>query len=111
MPELHTDLAAGQRRLTPAHLAASEAVADFETSSREITRGTLLGAFKRAAPTLGINTRLVHFIDLLMSWSLEQDWEEGARPIIWPSNALLQEELQLSRTQVKALIRACIERR
>ncbi len=111
MAEFQQNLAAGQRRLTPAHLAAAEAAADFEDLGPEITRGTFLSAFKRAAPTLGINTRLVHFIDLLMSWSLAQDWEEGARPIVWPSNALLQEELQLSRTQVKALLRACIEQR
>ena len=111
MPEFHADLAAGQRRLSPAQLAAAEAAADFETVSPEVTRGTLLGAFKRAAPSLKISTRLVHFIDLLMSWSFEQDWEEGARPIVWPSNALLQEELDLGRSQVKNLIRACIEQR
>jgi replication initiation protein RepC len=38
-----------------------------------------------------------------------QDWERGARPIVWPSAARQQAALGLSRTQVKALNRALIE--
>ncbi len=38
-----------------------------------------------------------------------QDWEEGARPIVWPSAETQQAALGLSSTQVKAINRMLIE--
>lgn len=109
MQDNQQTLAPGLRRLSPAMLATDDIAARFGDLPLDATRGQVLAAFKRAAPYLGITPRLVHFVDLLFSWSLEQDWENGARPIVWPSNALLQEELGLGRTQVKCLIRCSIE--
>jgi len=71
--------------------------------------GQLLAAFKNAAPQLGIAPRLVHAIDWLFRFNQPQDWEQGGRPIAWPSARMQQEALGLSPTQVKAINRELIE--
>jgi replication initiation protein RepC len=71
--------------------------------------GQLLAAFKAAAPRLGLSTRLVHTVDWLFKFTQPQDWERGARPIVWPSALLQQEALGLSETQTKRLNRCLIE--
>jgi replication initiation protein RepC len=71
--------------------------------------GQLLGAFKNAAPMLGISPRLVHAVDWLFRFTQPQDWEKGGRPIVWPSARMQQESLGLSPTQAKAVNRRLIE--
>lgn len=73
------------------------------------TRGQALGALKRAAPALGIPSRAVGLIDLLVGCTVAADWQPGARPIAWPSNAFLQDALDLGRTQVKTVIRVALD--
>jgi replication initiation protein RepC len=69
----------------------------------------LLAALKAAAPRLGLSTRLVHTVDWLFKFTQPQDWERGARPIVWPSASLQQEALGFSETQTKRLNRCLIE--
>jgi replication initiation protein RepC len=76
-----------------------------------LSRGQILAAFKRAAPCLGIAPRLRDAIDTLMAYSQPQDWEADSRPIVWPSNSALQEQLGLCRRQVQYLIRALVDKR
>ena len=45
-------------------------------------------AFRRA---------LVHAVDWLFRFTQPQDWEAGARPIVWPSASMQQEALGLPR--------------
>src|SRR5262249_19729665 len=71
--------------------------------------GQLLAALKAAAPRLGLSTRLVHTVDWLFKFTQPQDWDRGARPIVWPSGLLQQEALGLSETQTKRLNRCLIE--
>jgi replication initiation protein RepC len=71
--------------------------------------GQLLAAFKAAAPRLGLPARVVHAIDWLFKFTQPQDWEQGGRPVVWPSASLEQEALGLSETQAKRLNRCLIE--
>jgi replication initiation protein RepC len=73
------------------------------------TPGKVLAAFKAAAPYLGIAPRVVHAIDWLFKFTQPQDWEQGSRPLVWPSAAMQREALGLGPTQVKALNRFLIE--
>jgi replication initiation protein RepC len=73
------------------------------------THGHLLGAFKAAAPSLGLSARMVHAVDWLFRFTQPQDWGRGGRPIVWPSALMQQEALALSPTRVKATNRALIE--
>jgi replication initiation protein RepC len=71
--------------------------------------GQLLAAFKAAAPRLGLPTRVAHAVDWLFKFTQPQDWEQGGRPIVWPSASLEQEALGLSESQAKRLNRCLIE--
>jgi hypothetical protein len=71
--------------------------------------GQLLAPFKAAAPRLGLSARLVHAVDWLFRFTQPQDWQEGSRPIVWPSAGTQQEALGLSPSRVKAVNRALIE--
>ena len=83
---------------------------DFDGLPEGVTvHGQLLAALKAAAPRLGLAPRLVHAADWLFKFTRPQDWEEGARPIVWPSASLQQEALGLSPTGAKAINRALIE--
>src|SRR3954469_22273293 len=100
----------GFRRLTLNLLQATRAAEDFTGLPQGVSLpGQILAAFKAAAPRLGLAPRLVHAVDWLFKFTQPQDWEAGARPIVWPSAAAQQEALGLSETPVKALNRALIE--
>jgi replication initiation protein RepC len=100
----------GFRRLTLSLLEATHAAEGFTGLPPGVSLpGQILAAFKAAATRLGLAPRLVHAIDWLFRFTQPQDWEEGARPIVWPSAAMQREALGLSETQVKAINRALIE--
>lgn len=100
----------GFRRLTLGMLATNHAAEAFNGLPEDVTSpGQVLAAFKAAAPCLGLSVRLVHAIDWLFRFTQPQDWEEGSRPIAWPSADLQRSALGLSVTQVKAINRQLIE--
>jgi replication initiation protein RepC len=100
----------GFRRMTPGLLKADRSAEKF-TGLPEgvVSHGQLLAAFKAAAPQLGISPRLVHAIDWLFCFTHPQDWEEGSRPIVWPSASMQQDALGLQPSQVKEINRQLIE--
>jgi len=100
----------GFRRLTPGLLKADRSAEKFAGLPPGVdTPGQLLAAFKAAAPRLGISPRLVHAVDWLFCFTQPQDWEPGARPIVWPSASMQQNSLGLEETQVKQINRRLIE--
>ena len=100
----------GFRRLSVASMATESQAREFGGFGNNGPRpGQILAAFKAAAPFLGYGARIVHAVDWLFRFTAPQDWLEGARPIVWPSARMQQEELQLSGTRVKALNRLLIE--
>jgi replication initiation protein RepC len=111
MGGVYPRFAAGLRRLRPESVAAIATAERFGGLPPDVSRGQILAAFKRAVPFLGIPPRLRDAVDVLMAYSQPQDWEAGCRPIVWPSNSALQEQLGLGRRQVQYLIRALVDRR
>jgi replication initiation protein RepC len=95
----------GMRRLNTTAIVSM--ASDYRPSAK--TPGQNLAAFKRAAPSLGISPRQVHAIDWLMGFTWPQDWEDGQRPIVWPSAAFMRESLGLAVTQTKMLTRSLVE--
>jgi len=91
----------GRRRITPAMLSVR---AQRPAYYAPTTPGKALSAFKRASTALGIPRRVVELVDYLVGRTKAVDWE-GERPIAWPSNATLQDALDLGRSQIKTLIR------
>jgi replication initiation protein RepC len=79
-----------------------------------LPRGTakpfeLLTAFEQAEPYLGLPPHAYKLIGWLLRQTRPQDWEEGSRPIAWPSARRQQEFLGLSPQRVKMLNRALFE--
>src|ERR1700761_5985652 len=100
----------GFRRLTPGLIKVDRTAEGFAGLPAGVTiHGLLLAAIKAAAPRLGLAPRLVHAIDWLFCFTQPQDWERGARPIVWPSALLQQEALGISESQAKRLNRCLIE--
>jgi replication initiation protein RepC len=100
----------GFRRMTPGLLKADRTAEAFAGLPEAVSSpGQLLAALKAAAPRLSIAPRLVHAVDWLFRFTQSQDWDDGARPIVWPSASMQQEALGLSETQVKEINRRLIE--
>src|SRR5512147_559893 len=104
----HARIAPGCRRLTPAHVQVQAIAERFEGLSEGVSKGQALAAFKQAAQPLGISPRLRDAIDVLFAFSAPQDWQPGARPIVWPSNRKLETTLGLARRQVQNVLNALI---
>ena len=85
---------------------STEARAERFAGTAEERLGRLLAAFKRAAPHMAVPAHLRETVDLLWSWTQPQDWRDGARPLVWPSNACLAHELGITERQVRNRLRA-----
>jgi replication initiation protein RepC len=96
--------------MTPGLLKADRTAESFKGLPEGVSSpGQLLAALKAAAPRLGISPRLVHAVDWLFRFTQPQNWEQGWRPVVWPSSSMQQEALGLSPTQVKEINRRLIE--
>lgn len=97
------------RRLADAQWASARLVESYTGLPEGVSKAMLLDRFERAAPRLDIGEGVVRLIRALVRVTQEQDWTGGIyRPIAWPSNDMLGEELQRSRTAVQSLIRAAV---
>jgi replication initiation protein RepC len=100
----------GFRRMTPGLLKADRSAEKFAgLPEGVVSHGQLLAALKAAAPQLGISPRIVHAVDWLFCFTHPQDWEAGARPIVWPSASMQRDALGLQPSQVKEINRQLIE--
>ena len=102
--------ATGSRRLTLTMLTARDRADGFSglpAGSAKPYR--LLAAFQEAEPYLGLPAHAFKLVSWLVKQTMPCDWEEGARPIAWPSARRQQEFLCLSAARVKALNRLLFE--
>ncbi len=100
----------GSRRITLTMLSArdrADSFAGLPTGSAKPLR--LLTAFQEAEPYLGLPAHAFKLVAWLVKQTMPCDWEQGSRPIAWPSALRQQEFLCLSATQVKTLNRALFE--
>jgi replication initiation protein RepC len=104
----HARFAPGCRRLTPMHVQVQAVAERFEGLPDSVSKGQALAGLKQAARPLGLSSRLRDAIDVLFAFSQPQDWQPGARPIVWPSNRKLETTLGLGRRQVQNVLNALI---
>ena len=114
MPELpHSEApspapirAAGTRRITLTMRAEIDKADTFAGLPRSTAKPLqILATFERALPYLGLPSLTQRLVGFLVRQTKPQDWEEGSRPIAWPSNIRLQELLCVSPQCIKMLIR------
>ncbi|MBW4035314.1 MAG: replication protein C [Proteobacteria bacterium] len=106
-PLLQSRKTPGIRRITPAMLSTEATAEQF--AGGDITPGQALAALKAAAPRLGIAPRLIHAIDWLFRFTQPQDWQPGARPIVWPSSSMQAAELAVTEDQARRINRSLVE--
>ena len=87
---------------------------DQADAFKGVPRGTakplrFLAAFQEAEPYLGLPVHAYKLVAWLVKQTQPQDWEEGSRPIAWPSARHEAEFLGLSPARVKQLNRALFE--
>jgi replication initiation protein RepC len=102
--------AAGCRRVT----LDMQAWCDRADSFKGLPRGTanhfeFVAAFKEAEPYRGLPRHAYKLVDWLMRCTQSVDWEEGSRPIAWPSARRQAEFLGISPRAVQMLNRALAE--
>jgi replication initiation protein RepC len=100
----------GSRRLTLTMLTArdrADSFAGLPAGSAKPLR--LLAAFQEAEPYLGLPAHAFKLVSWLVKQTMPCDWEQGSRPIAWPSARRQQEFLGLSDARVKALNRVLFE--
>ncbi|MBI1684211.1 plasmid replication protein RepC [Caulobacter hibisci] len=96
------------RRLAEAQWAAARLADAYQGLPEGISKAMLLDRFERAAPRLGFGDGIVRLVRALVRVTQEQDWTGKTHPIAWPSNDMLGEELQRSRTVIQGLIRTAV---
>ncbi len=100
----------GLRRFTPIMLAARDDADAFLGAPKGCGKPfRYLAAFQEAEPYLGLPPQAYKLVAWLVKQTMPHDWEEGSRPICWPSAARQAEFLQLSPARVKVLNRALFE--
>ena len=100
----------GSRRMTLTMMVAR----DHADSFVGVTPGSAkplryLAAFQEAEPYLGLPPQAFKLIAWMVKQTQNVDWEQGSRPICWPSAARQAEFLGLSPARVKVLNRALYE--
>jgi replication initiation protein RepC len=105
---IHARIAPGCRRLTPVHLQVQAIAERFEGLPEGVSKGQAIAALKQATRPLGLSPRLRDAVDVLFAFSAPQDWQPGARPIVWPSNRKLETTLGLGKRQVQNVLNALI---
>ncbi len=66
-------------------------------------------AVKKIAAAIGLKAPDMLLLDTLAAVTQPQDWEEGRRPIVWPSNARLEEQTGFSLPALKRHLRRLAE--
>jgi replication initiation protein RepC len=100
----------GARRMNLTMLAARDRADGFTGLPPGTAKPLrILAAFQEAEPYLGLPAHAFKLLSWLVKQTQAQDWEEGSRPIAWPSARREAEFLGLSPARVKALNRALFE--
>jgi replication initiation protein RepC len=100
----------GARRLSLAMLIARDSADTFTGLPRgSVKPMRILAAFQEAEPYLGLPAHSFKLVSWLAQKTQPQDWEEGNRPIAWPSAREVEEFLSISPTRRKALERALFD--
>ncbi len=96
----------GWRKPTPGLVQAEKLAQVGERLN--IPKSKAIVALKKVAASLGLKASDMLLLDTLSAITQDQDWEAGRRPIVWASNAFLEEQTGLSlRAVQRHICRLC----
>lgn len=99
----------GSRRIT-ARIHASSDLAQKWGSSAAVSKRRVVLIFNKVAKSLGLTSQSIELMNKLLSFSAEQDWQPSSRPLVWPDNQRLLEQLSFSLASIKRNLRLLSER-
>ncbi len=97
----------GWRKPTPGLCKANMLAEDGERLA--ISKNQAMLAIRRVAPAIGLKPGDLMLLETLVVFTKPCDWEEGARPIVWPSNEYLVDNTGYSQSGVKRYLRRLSE--
>ncbi|MFC0202544.1 plasmid replication protein RepC [Paracoccus rhizosphaerae] len=98
----------GWRKPTPGLEVAQQLAQAGEQVAVPKTRAFV--AVKRVGVHIGLKAPDIMLLDTLAAFTQAQDWEEGQRPIVWPSNGYLMEQTGFSLSALKRHARRLAEK-
>ena len=97
----------GWRKPTPGLVAAEQHAQVGERLS--IPKTQAIVALKKVAAAIGLKAPDMLLLDTLAAITQPQDWEQGRRPIVWSSNAFLEEQTGWTLRSVQRHVRRLCE--
>ncbi|TDQ60435.1 replication initiation protein RepC [Maritalea mobilis] len=93
----------GWRKPTPGLVAAEMHAQVGEGLS--VPKSKAIIAVKKVAAHIGMKPAQLMLLDILFAFSKPQDWEQGQRPFVWPSNQYLMDQTGFSLPALKRHLR------
>lgn len=93
----------GGRISTPKFRAANRKAEEFKGLPQGVTRFDLLKLVKHAGSELGFTDSMILLLEHYMLFTKDQDWKEGARPVVYQSQYKAALELGFSERQLQRL--------
>ena len=97
----------GWRKPTPGLVVAEQHAQVGEQLS--IPKTQAIVALKKVAAAIGLKAPDMLLLDTLAAITQPQDWQQGRRPIVWSSNAFLEEQTGLSLSALRRHVRRLCE--
>ena len=97
----------GWRKPTPGLVVAEQHAQVGEQVSIPKTQAVV--ALKKVAAAIGLKAPDMLLLDTLAAITQPQDWEQGRRPIVWSSNAFLEEQTGFSLSALRRHVRRLCE--
>lgn len=83
--DIHSPSVLGGRRSSPKFRETLAIAENFEGLPEGVTHFDLLKLVKRAGKEVGFTTKMIALLEYYIIFTKEQDWAEGARPIVYQS--------------------------
>lgn len=98
----------GFRAMTPG-INNAHTLAEQWGSQTAVQKKRAVLAFNKASSLLGLHAQAIQLMNCLLSFTRDCDWEADSRPLAWPDNQRLMDEMNTSLATVKRLLRRLSE--
>lgn len=98
----------GFRAMSP-QINNAHSLADQWGAQTVVYKKRAVLAFNKAASLLGLHAQAIQLMNCLLSFTRDCDWEADSRPLAWPDNQRLIDELNTSLATVKRTLRRLAE--
>lgn len=98
----------GFRAMTPG-INNAHTLAEQWGAQTAVEKKRAVLAFNKASSLLGLHAQAIQLMNCLLSFTREGDWDADTRPLAWPDNQRLMDEMNTSLATVKRILRRLAE--